>query len=129
MFKFMLMEKINSTKLTAVQAPFSTAVKANGFLFLSGQIGLDKTGKLVSGFENEAKQILDNVITVLNENHLSEKNVAAITIYLKDMRDFQLLNEVYKTYFQFPYPSRTCIAVADLPMKASVEMTVTAALP
>jgi 2-iminobutanoate/2-iminopropanoate deaminase len=123
------MEKINSTKINTVQAPFSTAVKANGFFFLSGQVGLDKTGKLVHGFENEVRQILNNVIAVLDENQLSEKNIAAITIYLTDMQNFQKLNDIYKTYFEFPYPSRTCIAVAELPMKANVEMTVTAALP
>ena len=123
------MEKINSTTLKSVQAPFSTAVKVNGFFFLSGQVGLDETGTLVHGFENEVKQILENVIRVLNENQLTEKNIAAITIYLKDMQNFRRLNDVYKTYFEFPYPCRTCIAVADLPMKANVEMTVTAALP
>lgn len=122
------MEKINSTKLRAVQAPFSTGVKANGFFFLSGQVGLDDSGVLVKGFENEVRQILNNVIAVLNEQQLTEKNIASITIYLKDMQNSQKLNAVYKTYFEFPYPSRTCIAVADLPMDANVEMTVTAAL-
>jgi reactive intermediate/imine deaminase len=124
----MKIEKINIGTLSTVAAPFSTAVKANGFLFISGQIGLDNSGKLVNGFDNEVKQILNNVGIILQENQLAFSDIATVTIYIKDMQNFQRLNEVYRTYFDGSFPSRTCIAVVDLPMKANVEMTVTAAI-
>src|SRR5712675_978047 len=89
-------EPIQSAKLAVSPAPFSTGVKANGFLFLSGQVGIDQGGKLADDFDLEVRQI------------------------------FKRLNDIYKTYFNGYYPSRTCIAVLELPLKANVEMTITA---
>ena len=119
-------EPIQSTKLAVSAGPFSTGVKVNGFLFLSGQVGIDQDGNLADDFDLEVKQILKNIDAVLSEQKLTFNNIVSVTIYLKDMGNFKPLNDIYKTYFQGYYPSRTCIAVLELPLKANVEMTITA---
>ena len=119
-------EAVHSAKLAVSPGPFSAGVKANGFLFLSGQVGIDQSGKLADDFDLEVKQIFKNIDAVLSEQQLTFNNIVSVTIYLKDLQNFKRLNETYKTYFNGYYPSRTCIAVLELPLKANVEMTVTA---
>ena len=119
-------EPIQSAKLAVSPGPFSTGVKANGFLFLSGQVGIDQDGKLADEFDLEVRQIFKNIDAVLSEQKLTFNDIVSVTIYLKDMQNFKPLNDIYKTYFQDYYPARTCIAVLELPLKANVEMTVTA---
>jgi 2-iminobutanoate/2-iminopropanoate deaminase len=122
----MMMESVHSKKIASSIGPFSSAVKAGNFLFLSGQVGLDSTGKLVTGFENEVDQAMKNIGSVLSEVDLNYQDIVTVTIYLKDMKNFQSVNNIYKNYFTQTYPARTCIAVADLPVNANVEVTVTA---
>jgi len=119
-------EPIQSAKLAASPGPFSAGVKANGFLFLSGQIGIDQGGNLATDFDLEVKQIFKNIEALLSEQKLTFNNILSVTVYLKDMQNFKRLNDIYKTYFDGYYPSRTCIAVLELPLKANVEMTITA---
>ena len=118
-------ETIQSAKLAVSPGPFSTAVKANGFLFLSGQVGIDQYGNLANDFDLEVRQIFKNIEAVLSEQKLTLDNIVSVTIYLKDMQNFKRLNDIYKTYFNGYYPTRTCIAVLELPLKANVELTVT----
>jgi len=118
-------ETIQSAKLAVSPGPFSTAVKANGFLFLSGQVGIDQYGNLANDFDLEVRQIFKNIEAVLSEQKLTFDNIVSVTIYLKDMQNFKRLNDIYKTYFNGYYPTRTCIAVLELPLKANVELTVT----
>jgi 2-iminobutanoate/2-iminopropanoate deaminase len=122
----MKIEAIESAKLAVSPGPFSAGVKANGFLFLSGQVGIDQGGKLADGFDLEVRQLFENIGAVLLEQKLTFNNVVSVTVYLKDMLNFKPLNDIYKTYFQGYYPARTCIAVLELPLKANVEMTITA---
>jgi 2-iminobutanoate/2-iminopropanoate deaminase len=122
------LEIVQSGKLGPSAGPFSTAIKANGFLFLSGQVGMDSQGKLAEGFEQEVRQVMENIGLILSEEGLGYEDLASMTVYLKDMTNFQRLNDIYKTYFAGRFPTRTCIAVADLPVKANVEMTATALL-
>jgi len=105
--------------------PFSPAVKAGNLLFISGQVGLDsKTGKLVDhSFEAELRQVMDNLKKQLDEHKLSFDDLVSTTIYLKDMDRYDELNKIYGEYFKNKFPSRTCIAVKDLPVKASVEIS------
>jgi len=119
-------EPIQSAKLSVSPGPFSTGVKANGFLFLSGQVGIDQDGKLADDFDLEIRQIFKNIDAVLTEQKLTFDNIVSVMIYLKDMQNFKPLNDIYKTYFNGYYPSRTCIAVLELPLQANVEMTITA---
>jgi 2-iminobutanoate/2-iminopropanoate deaminase len=119
-------EPIQSAKLAVSPGPFSTGVKANGFLFLSGQVGIDEDGNLANDFDLEVKQIFKNIEAVLSEQKLTVHNIVSVTVYLKDMQNFKRLNDIYKTYFDGYYPTRTCIAVLELPLKANVELTITA---
>jgi 2-iminobutanoate/2-iminopropanoate deaminase len=119
-------ETIQSAELAVSPGPFSTGVKANGFLFLSGQVGIDQDGNLANDFDLEVRQIFKNIEAVLSEQKLTFANIVSVTVYLKDMQNFKRLNDIYKTYFDGYYPTRTCIAVLELPLKANVEMTVTA---
>jgi 2-iminobutanoate/2-iminopropanoate deaminase len=119
-------EPIQSAKLAVSPGPFSTGVKANGFLFLSGQVGIDQDGKLANDFDLEVRQIFKNIDAVLSEQKLTFDNIVSVTVYLKDMQNFKRLNDIYKTYFNGYYPSRTCIAVLEMPLKANVEITITA---
>lgn len=119
-------EPIQSAKLAFSPGPFSTGVKANGFLFLSGQVGIDQDGNLANDFDLEVRQIFKNIGAVLSEQKLTLHNIVSVTVYLKDMQNFKRLNDIYKTYFDGYYPTRTCIAVLELPLKANVELTITA---
>lgn len=119
-------EPIQSAELAVSAGPFSTGVKANGFLFLSGQVGIDREGKLAGDFDLEVKQIFKNIDAVLSGQKLTLNDIVSVTVYLKDMQNFKRLNSIYKTYFNGYYPSRTCIAVLELPLKANVEMTIVA---
>jgi 2-iminobutanoate/2-iminopropanoate deaminase len=125
-YKVKKIEPIQSAKLAVSPGPFSTGVKTNGFLFLSGQVGIDEGGKLADDFDLEVRQIFRNIEAVLSEQKLTFDNIVSVTVYLKDMQNFKRLNDIYKTYFNGYYPSRTCIAVLELPLKANVEMTITA---
>lgn len=119
-------EPIQSAKLAVSPGPFSAGVKANGFLFLSGQVGIDQDGNLANNFDLEVRQIFKNIEAVLSEQKLTFDNIVSVTVYLKDMQNFKGLNDIYKTYFNGYYPTRTCIAVLELPLKANVELTITA---
>jgi 2-iminobutanoate/2-iminopropanoate deaminase len=119
-------EPVQSAKLAVSPGPFSAGIKANGFLFLSGQVGIDQGGKLADDFDLEVRQIFKNIDAVLSEQELTFDNIVSVTVYLKDMQHFKRLNDIYKTYFNGYYPSRTCIAVLELPLKANVELTITA---
>ncbi|MFI5163547.1 MAG: RidA family protein [Sphingobacteriales bacterium] len=121
-------EPVQSSQLAVSPGPFITGVKANGFLFLSGQVGIDQGGKLANDFDLEVRQIFTNIDAVLSEQKLTFDNIVSVTIYLKDMQNFKRLNDIYKTYFNGYYPSRTCIAVLELPLKANVELTITASI-
>ena len=115
------MSRIN--KLKAV-SPFSKTVSANQFLFVSGQIGTDqRTGKLVTdNFEAETHHVMKNIEALLKENDLHFSDLVSVTIYLKDMNNYQSANEVYTSYFTGNYPARVCIAVSELPANANIEI-------
>ena len=107
---------------------FSKTFTANDFTFISGQVGLDETtGKLVtSSFEAEVNQVMKNIETLLKKEGLHFSNLVNVTIYLKNMDYYQVTNKVYSTFFKDKLPARVCIAVADLPAKANIEITATA---
>ena len=114
----------------ATRIPFSKTISANGFVFISGQVGIDETtGKLVnSSFEAEARQVMKNIGASLKKEGLAFADLVSVTIYLKSMANYQLTNEVYTSYVTGIVPARVCIAVADLPAKANIEISATAKL-
>ena len=107
-----------------VIGPYSMAIEAGDLVFISGQIPLDAaTGKLVEGdVSAQARQSLENVKAILDAAGLSFAHVVKTTIFLTSMADFAAVNEVYKAYVGEPYPARSTIAVAALPMGAKVEI-------
>jgi 2-iminobutanoate/2-iminopropanoate deaminase len=114
---------INAPGAAAV-APYSHAVDAGELIFLSGQTPFDPTtGKLVTGTIGEQTlQCFRNLFSVLEAARLSADDVVNVQVYLTDMNDFAAMNEVYAKQFTKPYPARTTIGVASLPMGARVEI-------
>lgn len=108
--------------------PYSQAIKANGFLFVSGQLPVDiSTGQIVKGgIEAETRQSLDHINAILISTGCSLSNVVKVTVFLKDMNDFSAMNSVYADYFSEQYPARVCVQVAKLPKDAMVEIEVIA---
>lgn len=104
--------------------PYSAAIESGDHLFISGQIPLDAaTGKLVEGdVSAQARQSLENLKALLEAAGLTFAHVVKTTIFLTTMNDFAAVNEVYKAYVSEPYPARSTIAVAGLPMGAKVEI-------
>src|ERR1700688_2001691 len=115
---------ITSPDLAPPVGPFSQAIKVGGFIFFSGQVALyPTTGKLVAGgIAAESERILQNLSTVLKAAGKSFDDVARAGVYLTSMSDFVALNGVYAKHFSQPFPARTTIAVAALPLGACVEI-------
>ena len=105
--------------------PYSQAIKYNGLTIASGQIAIDpKTGILdTSSIENETLQILKNIDALLEAANLKRDNILKCSIFLKDMNDFNKVNEIYGSFFNKPYPSRETVEVARLPKDANIEIS------
>jgi len=116
--------KIISTKnAPAVVGPYSQALEVNGFVFCSGQIGIDpKTGNLVDGIENQIKQILDNLKAVLATAGLDLNHVVKTTVFIKNMADYTLFNQIYGEYFKENKPARATVEVSRLPKDCLIEI-------
>lgn len=119
---------INTTNAPAPIGPYSQAVLAGNFLFVSGQIPLSPvTGELVTdNIKAEARQVMENIKAILTEAGAGFANVIKTTIFLKDMQDFAQVNEVYGAYFTEAFPARETVQVAGLPKNVNVEISVTA---
>jgi 2-iminobutanoate/2-iminopropanoate deaminase len=103
--------------------PYSDAVEAGGMLYVSGQIGRLNGQLVTESFEAEAHQVMKNIGEILRKRLLTHDDLVNVTIYLKDMKNYAAINEVYRTYFRGSrLPARVCIAVAELPMNANVEI-------
>lgn len=104
--------------------PYSQAVKVGGFIFLSGQIPLDPaTGQLVEGtIEAQTERVMLNLSAVLEQAGSSLDRIAKTTIYLIDMNDFPVVNDVYGRFFKSSPPARATVAVARLPRDARIEI-------
>ena len=124
-------EIIKTDKAPVPIAPYSQGIKANGFLFVSGQIGLNpSTRKLVEGgMQAEAVQIMENIRAVLTAGGAGMEDVISTTIYLKNIDDFQKMNEIYGRYFTGNFPTRSTVGVSSLAGGANIEITVTALSP
>lgn len=119
---------VTTTKIAPAVGPFAAAVHAGNFLFLSGQIALDPTtAKLVDGdVSKQTDQIFQNIAAVLEAAGKSFSDVVKTSVFLADMKDFAAMNAVYGRYFEAPYPARTTVAAAGLPLGAAVEIEVVA---
>lgn len=127
------MEKkvIQTQRAPKAIGPYSQAIQAGEFLFLSGQIPLDpKTGELVKGdIDQQTKQVLENIKGVLESQRLGMEDVVKVTIFLKNIANFNQVNEIYSTYFPTSPPARSTVEVARLPRDAGIEIEVIAVIP
>jgi 2-iminobutanoate/2-iminopropanoate deaminase len=115
---------ITSPELAPPVGPFSQAIEVGGFLYFSGQVGQDPaTGKVVEGgILAETERVFRNLSAVLKEAGKSFDHVARAGVYLTNMSDFGAMNGIYAKHFTQPFPARTTIAVAALPLGACVEI-------
>ena len=119
---------IKTDKAPAPIGPYNQAVKANGMVFLSGQVAfVPATGELeISSIPAETHQVMKNLQSVLEEAKLSFAHVVKTSIFLSDMSLFTQVNEVYGSYFQGDYPARETVAVKGLPRGVNVEISMIA---
>ncbi len=120
------MKKIVSTNLApSAIGTYSQAVSYSNLLFISGQIGINvKNNMLESGFESQARQVFQNILNIIKakDTSLDLSSVLKLTIYLKDLSDFDMLNEIMNSVFNAPYPARAAVEVSRLPKDALIEI-------
>jgi len=117
-------QTIHTDKAPKAIGPYSQAVKAGGFVFVSGQIPLDpETGQLIDGdIVAQTERVLKNVQAVLEAAGASMTDVVRATIYLKDLNDFAAVNEVYARFFPSAPPARVTVEVSRLPRDVRIEI-------
>ncbi len=120
----MTKEIISTENAPQAIGPYSQAVKAGNLMFISGQIPLNpSTGDLISGsIEDEATQVLNNLKNICEAAGHSLEDVVKITIFLTDLSNFAIVNEVMKQHFEEPYPARATVEVSGLPLGVNVEI-------
>ena len=119
----MAKEIIHTDDAPKAVGPYVQAVKTGGVIYCSGQLGLNpENGKLCESVEAQAHQSLKNLGAVLKEAGSSYGKVIKTSIFLADMDDFAVVNEVYKSYFDGEFPARSCVQVAKLPLGGLVEI-------
>jgi 2-iminobutanoate/2-iminopropanoate deaminase len=116
--------RVQTQSAPAAIGPYSQAIKANGFVFASGQIPIDPaTGEFVAGgIREQTEQVLKNLSEVLKAAGTSLEHVVKTTVFLADMKEFTVMNEVYAQYFKGETPARATVAAAGLPRDARVEI-------
>ena len=120
----MIKEIISTENAPQAIGPYSQAVKTGNFIFISGQIPLDpKTGDVVEGsIEDQANQVLENIKSICEAAGHGLEDIVKITIFLTDLGNFAVVNDVMKKYFSEPYPARATIEVSGLPLGVNVEI-------
>lgn len=123
-------QAVSSPAAPKAIGPYSQAIRAGSLLFLSGQVPIDPaTGNIVEGdIAAQTHRVFQNLGEVLKAGGASFDQVVRATVYLKDMNDFAVVNEVYGTYFSSPAPARATVQVARLPKDARVEIDLIASL-
>ncbi|QSH42099.1 Rid family detoxifying hydrolase [Lentisphaerota bacterium ZTH] len=116
------MQPINSEKLPVLGGPFVPAIKENGMIFTSGQLGLDTEGTMAEGVDGQSRQVLENLKNLLEAGGSSLNKVVKTTCFLADIKDYAEFNAVYAEYFGDHKPARSCFQVGALPLGALVEI-------
>ncbi len=119
----MARESIFTENAPKAVGPYVQAVKTGGMIYCSGQLGINPAeGKLAEGVEAQAHFSMKNLGAVLQEAGSGYGKIVKTSIFLADMGDFAVVNEVYKSYFDGEYPARSCVQVAKLPLGGLVEI-------
>jgi len=118
------MKIIQSEKAPAPIGPYSQAVEANGMIFLSGQIAIDRdnANRIPEDVESQTRQVIKNMQAVLAAAGVSLERVVKTTIYLADMNDFAAVNAIYAEFFEASKPARATVEVSRLPKDVKVEI-------
>lgn len=121
-------EIVNSQKAPAPIGPYNQAIKANGFLYVSGQIAINpNSGELeTADIKTETTWVMKNLEAILTEAGCGFADVLKATIFISDMNNFSSINEVYGTFMPQPYPARETVEVSKLPKGVNVEISVIA---
>lgn len=124
---FINTEMINTKNVPKAIGPYCHAMKAGDLLFTSGQIPLNLNGEIVSDdVREQTTQVLENLGAILKEVGLGYENVVKTLIFISDMNDFDVVNEVYGQYFTGKLPARSCVEVSRLPKDVKVEIELVA---
>lgn len=119
----MTLQPIATPSAPAAVGPYSQAIRAGNVVYCSGQLGLHPaTGQLAEGFAAQAQQVLDNLEAVAQGAGASLAQVVKLTLYLTDLNNFALINELMQQRFAQPFPARSTVAVAALPRGAQLEI-------
>ena len=123
-------EVISTVNAPAALGPYSQAIKANGFIYCSGQIPINPASGNIEAetIEDQTRQVISNLKNVLEAAGASLANVVKTTVFIKDMNDFASLNAVYAEMFGDTKPARSCVEVARLPKDVKIEIEAIAAL-
>lgn len=123
------MKVISTNKAPSAIGPYSQAIIIGSFVFTSGQIALKPDGEFLDDdIQNQTKQVLNNLKEVLIASGSSFEKIIKTTIFLTDMNDFSIVNEIYGSYFQSNKPARSTIAVMSLPKNAKIEIEAVASI-
>ena len=119
---------IFSEKAPKPIGPYSQGVMCGDMLLVSGQISINPaTGEMdTSNIENETRQVMENIKAIISAAKMEMKNIVKVTIFLRDIKNFQKMNEVYGSYFKENFPSREIAQISALPKNANVEISVIA---
>jgi len=116
-------EIISTNKAPGAIGPYSQAVRFGGMIFTAGQLPIDpKSGEMAKGIEAQTEKALENIKGVLEAGGYTLSDVIKITLFLKDMNDFNSINTVYGTFFKENFPARSAVEVARLPKDALIEI-------
>jgi 2-iminobutanoate/2-iminopropanoate deaminase len=118
------LQVISTDKAPQAVGPYSQAICANGFVFVSGQIAIDPSnGQIIDGnTADQTRQVLKNLKAVLESSRSGMDKVVKATVFIKDMNQFQAMNEVYAEFFAQNKPARACVEVSRLPKDVLVEI-------
>ena len=121
-------KQLKTDKAPSAIGPYSIAIETDNFLYTSGQLGLDpSTGKLVSDdVEEQTTQVMKNLEAILQEANLSFDSVIKTTIFCANMADFPKINKIYGSFLKEPFPARSTVQVAALPLAGLIEIEMTA---
>lgn len=125
------MREISTEDAPESIGPYSQAIEANGFLFVSGQGAIDPdTGKIVGDdIREQTRQTFENIVAILEEAGASADDIVKSTVFVTDMDDYEAVNDVYAEQTGEPFPARSAVEVADLPVDIGVEIEVIAVVP
>ncbi len=117
----MITQNVQTDEAPIAVGPYSQGITVGDFVFTAGEIPVDpKTGEVPQSVEDQIRLALDNVIAILTAGGVSRRNVASVTVYLTDIKDFSAMNLIYAEYFEEPYPARACVQVCALPKGVKV---------